>query len=454
MRGLKSTLLLVAILAGLGGYIYFVEAKRPAGGFGASGSSETKEKVFAVEADKIEEIRVTADKQPTVLKKVNGNWRIEEPAPADADQSEASGLTTNLAGLELTRVVEENPTDLSQYGLADPRVKVAFKAQGGAAGEIAIGEKTATGSDLYAAKSGDKRVFLIASYVESTFKKKPFDLRDKRILNVKRDDIDLLDITGATDLQLARSGTDWNVKRPMQARGDYSAVEGLLTRLSSASMTKMVEQAPSGGALAPDVLAKYGLDKPSLTVTIGAGSSRATVAIGKEENGEVYARDVARPMVFTVDPTLATDLKKPADEYRNKNLFEFRSFSVSRLRIVRGSDTYEFQKVAASGANQSDKWQRVGSGGAATDVDAVKMDDLVSKLSNLRIESFVASAPAQSELVVSASHDQGKFERVRFGKSGSDTIATRDGEPGAGKVDANNYGEVLKALDAVVKPAT
>ena len=31
-------------------------------------------------------------------------------------------------------------------------------------------------------------------------------------------------------------------------------------------------------------------------------------------------------MVFTVDTTLQTDLKKPADDYRNKDVFEFRPF--------------------------------------------------------------------------------------------------------------------------------
>ena len=57
MRGLTSTLILVVVLAGLGGYIYFVDSKRPAAS--ADGSSATKEKVFTVEADKINELRVT-----------------------------------------------------------------------------------------------------------------------------------------------------------------------------------------------------------------------------------------------------------------------------------------------------------------------------------------------------------------------------------------------------------
>jgi hypothetical protein len=452
MRGLTSTILLIGVLAGLGAYIYFVDSKRSGGTVGPAGTIvEPKDKVFTVEADKIEEVRVTADKESTLLKKVDGAWRIVEPTPVEADQTEASGLTTSLTGLEVNRVIEENASDLSRYGLAEPKFKVAFKGQNNVAGELHLGDRTATTTDMYAVKAGEKRVFLVPSYHENSFNKKPFDLRDKRILTVKRDDIDLLDVAGESTFQLARSGTEWSVKKPMQARGDYSAIEGLITRLSTANMTKMVEQGPAGGAFAADVLAKYGLDKPAATVTIGAGSARATLALGKEEEGAVYGRDLSRPMIFAVDPSLVTDLKKPADEYRNKNLLESRPFNLARLRIVRGGDTYEFQKIVGSGANQADKWQRSTNGGAAADVDAAKMDDFLAKLTNLRAESFVTAGASQSEIVVSASHDEGKFERVRFGKSGTDVLATRDGEPGAARVDANNYGEMVTALDAVIK---
>lgn len=451
MRGLKSTLALIVVLAGLGAYIYFVDNQRPASTSGAAGTTaETREKVFNVEADKVEEVRVTADKETTLLKKTEGTWRIVEPAQVDADQTEASGLTTSLTGIEMGRVVEENAADLARYGLADPKIKIAFKAQGGGGGEIYLGDKTATTTDMYAVKAGETRVFLVPSFQENSFNKKPFDLRDKRILTIKRDDIDLLDVTGASTYQLARSGTEWSVKQPVQARGDYSAIEGLLTRLTTANMTKLVESGAPGSQLAPGVLTKYGLDKPQATVTVGAGSARATLAIGKEEEGAVYARDVSRPMVFTLDPAIVTDLKKPADDYRNKGLFEARPFNLARVRITRGTDTYEFEKVTGA-AGASDKWQRKINGGAAADVDTAKMDDFLAKLTNLRAESFVAAGPAQPELVIATSHDEGKFERVRFGKAGADVVAARDGEPGAGKVDATNYGDTIKALDEVVK---
>ena len=47
---------------------------------------------------------------------------------------------------------------------------------------------------------------------------------------------------------------------------------------------------------------------------MGAGSTRATLAIGKaDDSGNLYARDLSRPMVVTVEAALINDLKKKAD---------------------------------------------------------------------------------------------------------------------------------------------
>lgn len=443
MRGLTSTLVLLAVLIGLGSYIYFVDSKRSAG------DAEAKTKVFTVEADKIQEIRVTTGPESAVLKKVDGAWRMTEPVEADADETEISSLTSNLATLEQNRVVDENAADLAQYGLSNPPLVVAFKADGTSEGQIAFGEKTPTGSDLYAVKPGETKVFAVSAFLESTFNKKPFDLRDKRVLKFDRDKADSLEISQVgSRLTLARKDSDWTIGQPAQARGDYGAIEGLLTRLSTASMTTLV--APS-----TTELAKYGLDKPALTASVGTGSSRAVLAIGKEQNGTVYARDESRPMVFTVDPTLVTDLRKGVDDYRDKELFEFRPFSAERLRLTRGQDVFEFQKVKGTGDNAADTWHRV-SGGSALDVETTTIDDLLTKLSNVRAQSFSgtdAGTGLQAPVLTAAvSYDQGKFERVRFGRSGGEAFGAREGEPGAARLDASALDEAMKALDAVLAP--
>jgi hypothetical protein len=160
-------------------------------------------------------------------------------------------------------------------------------------------------------------------------------------------------------------------------------------------------------------------------------------------------------MVFTVDPTLVTDLKKGVDDYRDKDLFEFRSFSADRIRITRGAETFEFQKAKGAGENATDKWQRV-SGGTTTDVENAKMEDVLTKLSNLRAQSFSGTEAAtglqQPALIVGVSYDQGKFERVRVGRSGGEVFAAREGEPGAARLDVSAFDEAVRALDALVAP--
>lgn len=453
MRGLKSTLALLIVLAGLGGYIYFVDAERPAGG------AEQKEKAFTVEADKLQEIRVTSGGETSVLRKADGTWKMAEPVETDADQTEVSSLTSNLATLEVNRVIDENASDLAQYGLATPAVEITFKADGDVSGGIALGDKTPTSSDIYAARPGEKRVFLVSAFLESTFNKKSFDLRDKRILRFERDKADSLEVTvGPTRIALARNGSEWNVQQPIQARGDYGAIEGLLTRLSSAPMTKLVESTPKD-------LKQYGLAAPDVVLSIGTGSSKAVLAIGKEQNGEVHAQDRARNLVFTIDPTLATDLRKGVDDYRDKDLFEFRPFNAARLKITRGAESYEFQKVAGQGEGATEKWQRLPTEASAkagltasapTDIEGAKMDELLNKLSALRAQSFSGSTDStglqQPALIVDVSYEGDKFERVRVSRSGGEAFAARDQEPGAARLDQAAFDDAVKALDAALAP--
>ena len=45
-------------------------------------------------------------------------------------------------------------------------------------------------------------------------------------------------------------------------------------------------------------------------MTMRTGSSSATLTLGKTENAVVFAKDASRPIVFTVAPTLRTDVVK------------------------------------------------------------------------------------------------------------------------------------------------
>lgn len=444
MRGFRSTLILLVVFLGLLGYIYFVESKRP-----PDTGSEAKPKAFSVTADKIEELRVKAASGETAtLKKTSGAWQLVEPVAVPADESEVSSITSNLSSLEVQRVVEENPSDLKDYGLTSPRVEVAFKASGDKDFKrLLIGDKTATGSDLYARLGDEKRVVLVSGFLDGTFNRTPFDLREKNVLKFEREKVDKVTIAARDQaVELVKSGSDWKVARPVEARGDYGTIEGLITRIQSAQMKSIV--APQATDLKP-----YGLSPAETTLTLSAGSSSASIAFGKRENGSAYARDLSRPMVFTVEESLSSDLAKGVGEYRRKDVFEFRAFNANRVEITRGGGTVAFEKVKGTGKDANETWRRVAPAPPA-DVDQSNVETLLTRLANLRAQSF-ADPGAKTGLdtpmaTVTVHFDENKKEeRLTFGRAGSDVYAARADEPGAAKLDAKEYDDAMKALDEI-----
>ena len=183
MRGLRSTIILFVVAVSVGGYSYYL-SKKPE----TADTSKKLDKVFDIASDKIEEIKITSvSGDATTLKKEGGTWKLTEPVAAGADESEVNGITNALATADVIRVVDENPSNLNDYGLSNPRIAIDFKASGDKDyRRLFLGEKTPTGSDLFAKRNDEKKVFLVSSFQESSLNKSTFDLRDKNVLTVDR----------------------------------------------------------------------------------------------------------------------------------------------------------------------------------------------------------------------------------------------------------------------------
>ena len=434
MRGLRSFLVLLVVAAALGGYLYY-DSKRPAGG-----DEKKQEKVFPdTQSDKIDRVSIKSDKgQTTIAAKQGDRWQQTQPDTVPADEAEISGITSNLASLEVQRVVDEQPADLKQFGLNPARIEVSFR-QGGKDHTLLLGQKTPTGGDMYALVSDKPRVFIVASYLDSIFNKSPFDLRDKTILKFDRDKADRLEIeTADRTVKIAKHGADWRLTAPVDARADFNAIESLLGRLNSTPMKAITSNTPDAKALK-----EYGLETPVVTARVGAGSAQASLALGKAAaDGTVYARDLSRPMVFTVETALADELKKPADDLRIKDLFDARAFNTTRLEIVRGGQTLTFEK-------DKDAWKQITPAPKAA--DTAKVEAVLAALTGTRATGFADKPPALDapELTATLKFDEGKTDKVTFARKGTDVFARRQGDASAAKIDAAALDVIIKAVDAL-----
>ena len=446
MGRVRSTLILLAVAIGLGGYLYFIESERPIA------DENAKAKVFSYDAAKITQLEVkSSGGDVTALRKANDTWAIVKPVEAPADRNAVSDVVTTLANLEEQRVVDENAADLKTYGLAEPRVELTFHVDGEKEPKrVLLGDKTPASTGIYAKLPAGNRVFLIDQSLETAADKSTFDFRDKTAIPFDQTKVTSLELVSASQtIRLEKSGDEWKLVKPIQAPADFVSVNGVLGQLQSAQMTGLKERPED-----LKDLKQYGLDKPAVIATIGMGTSSVKFELGKEADaGAVWARDPSKPAVFSVNNGVAMELQKKVEDLRRKEVFDFRPFNTTRFEITRGKDVRAFERVKGTGENAVDTWKQVVP--AEKTVDASNLEGALLDFSNLRAESFVPAAGAATghnnpAAVIVVKFDDGKKEeRVTIGTLGSSVFATRADQPGALKLEASKYQDAVKKLDAL-----
>lgn len=445
MRGGRSLLILLVVALGLGAYIYFVEMDRD------PGAGEARERAFSVDAADISEVEVRpASADPVSLRRTGDHWALTAPVVAPADRATIDSMVSTLSTMEIDRVVDENATDLDQFGLEAPRTAVVFRTTSGATHTLRLGNQTPTQSGIYARIDDDTRVVLIPAYHEPAFDKTPFDLRDRQAIVFDRDAVDRITLTrpAAATVELRRDGGDWRLAAPFEARADAAAASDIVGRLSSAQMTSLVAE---GDDVTPAQLRTWGFDTPRLVVTAGSDSNAATLIIGgARDDSSAYARDASRPIVFTVDASLLTDLDQAPDDLRVTDIFELNAFSARSLEITRDGSTVAYVKNAPTGSDNTatPTWARTKP--EAGEVNQTALTDLMNTLASLQADRFVPRPPAGGEdIVVVATYgsaDAPATERVTLRRSDATVYAIREDDPDAAVIATDRFDTILSQL--------
>ena len=439
MRGLLSLAVLMVALLGLGAYIRFFQPRD------APASGEPRPKAFAFSKDAIDQIVIRPlGNEASTVTKVDGRWQLTSPVTAPADETLMTRIATLTSELEIARVVDENATDLRQYGLAPAQVDVTIKTSGAAGTQhLLLGEKGSIGDTVYAQLSAGPRVILVSSDIADTLNKSTFELRDKAVLKFDREKVDGLEIeTAGHSIQLKRQDLEWEVLKPLHTHADPGVVSGLLTTLTSLQMASIVASQGADSA-------SYRLDNPVSTVSVVTGSSKETLQVGANvDQSHTYARNPAMPIVFTIPTSIADTLKEGPVHYRRKDVFEFQTIDATRLEVVRDGLTTIYEKATAPGADGN--WHELSPN--ARIVEPKKMENALSKLSYLRALTFVPQqaglAGGSGVMSVLVKYDEGKkSETVRLARIGAEPFAARADWPDAARLDANAYALLVASLD-------
>ena len=295
-------------------------------------------------------------------------------------------MLTTLETLDVQRVIERETGERQDYGLDPPRFKVAFRL----AGETAIKtpqrrQQDADRTDIYAQVEGEPKVFLISAYIEDSLNRTTFDLREKTVLKFARDAVDAMtiDVTGSPSVALAKKGEDWRLTKPVDAHADFGTADGIVGRLEQAKMKSIVAATDAHGAGRREEV------RPRQAPGHRDGRRRIDARVARDrreaEDGSLYARDLSRPLVFTVEAGAARRSEEEAGRPPREGRVRVPILLGARPRshrrrpdvLVREGEGQPVKDQSAA----DDVWKQKKP--AAKDVDQTKFTDLLTTLSNL-----------------------------------------------------------------------
>ena len=288
-------LILAVLVAALGGYLYFYEVPQ------AQKDAE-KEKLVGVPEDTVTGIDLVYTDRAIALRKTDAGWRLTQPLDAPADEPVVKSLLTALLGARVQKSLDEVPADVGPFGLDKPATTITLTTKDGPLPAIQIGKNTSIGAKTYVRKADQPKIYLTANTIQTAVTKQARDLRDKQLLTFQDDDVQRVEIAkaGASSLTLVRKDKDTWTLEPGALPADTTEVRSFIASLRTTRATDFPDDAPVD-------LAKYGLDKPRLTVTVSTGKDGAAtqaLLVGAESSAgqtkQLYVKRANSPAVFAV----------------------------------------------------------------------------------------------------------------------------------------------------------
>ena len=338
------------------------------------------------------------------LQKKGDHWDILKPLHTRADDQKVSDLIAQVTTARIQQFVADDRGDLHPYGLAEPHGSLTLFAQNdksagrtdssrGEQGQtLQIGGPATAGEkekdQVYVRFSPRGFVYTLPKKIEEILNSKPNDLRDRRLVRIDTKILDRLtiDAPGKGKTVLARKDENWTIASRNNAPANSGEVRRIIDRLQNEQVTKFVEDVASN-------LPKYGLDKPQLIVTFSSFASEntaetkageqpfASVAFGKVEGNDVYARVGDEPFVVAVRRNLLDRIFADPIQWQDLSIFNFKPEQIHRLSV-----TTDKESALVRAANNQWNWAK-GSG----PINQTNLQPLLDSLATLRTVRWIGS---------------------------------------------------------------
>lgn len=151
MKLQRTTLILLLLALGLGGFVYFYEIQ------GATQRQEAKvqgRQIFSFEEDQVQSFTVKTKEQTLLFERGNQSskpkWLMKAPSQTPASDASVSYLMNLLAKGKSDRAIQVPVAQLQEYGLDQPQATIEVKLKNQTTHQLILGKPDFNRNFLYA----------------------------------------------------------------------------------------------------------------------------------------------------------------------------------------------------------------------------------------------------------------------------------------------------------------
>jgi hypothetical protein len=407
----RSTLIVLILAVGLGGYVYFHEVK---GGRTNAARREQASKLLGIAPAEVAALRIDHSGMHFDLQKKGGSWYLLQPLQVPCDPRVIAAFLDTLAAAR--REDEVGRGDLVRYGLDSPAAVLEVDA-GGTTHRLQFGTINPLQTSVYVLVDDSKQVVLTTAALLTGSLNNAFGWRDKRMIDVEPDQVARMsfrtprsgDIAIRRDPQLG-----WQVEGPVAWRVDPVRAQSLVVGLAH------LDAVGVGAENKADVL-KMGIESRRFSAEVEAADGRkiGDLVLGfADGQGAYFAIVPDKPEIFRIDGSMPDLWVSVAAEPRDrKALPPFIPDHITRVRVQTADDAFELRRRSAVDWKVVSS-QRVDSTFA---IASGAVDAMLTSLATLEVAGFPPQQPGPAlyqptEIQVLLYTDSGPVSGIEIGR--------------------------------------
>jgi hypothetical protein len=376
----KGTIIGLAVLLVLGGYVYFFE-RQP---LERDASGEIK--IALIKDFKTEEITQfkIMGKETTQgilgTRNQDSSWNLLAPVKDKGDAVEIEGFLSTFKDLKPERTLKDNLLAKSTYGLDTPQLQVELT--GKSQYRFMVGNVSPGSNTFYVQQDNSPVIYLMNRTQVGGWFKSPDSYRDKMITDITPATITQISIRNAkTNYAFKKTNDQWNTMSSPSIDLDKYKVEDILWKISNARILNFYPRSS-------ETLSQSGLSNPMIQIRCSDKNGKVfelSISNQGAQPGEIFASSTYKESLFSIDTGILPYVIIPNIELlRNRTLFDFKVDAVQTISWSKPT-TMSFRKNKEEWFYGSQK------------VDFAGIEDILYALNGIQFTQVIEENPKNLE---------------------------------------------------------